>query len=308
MGDGGAAAEVANSGNVEGFDHDGDAPGAADSNEAARPAGQRDAPEQWDDTKMTWRHPNTFVFVLNGPLTYFHPDARSRNVCPYLAKVPRSGPSNAERLVNEADSRRVQRLDSRDRQISEVNTRNESVIAELREARQVQAQVAEAQVQAATDANRLQQIHLEMEVAARQQQWDPMAPIKRMSVALELLEKLSDLSASEIEQRNAMRCEMIQACLNVNTAANPFDQIATRLSSMSRPSGSYSSPQVATVPRVQPMNSLPSNPQGRRENSPVIVALAGGGVRDVRRNLHPTYAIGAVGAVADDDSAAVPEA
>ncbi len=69
-----------------------------DAGEQAAGANLRvDQPEVWEYNHIDWRHPATFVFVLNGPLAYFHPDPGSHNVCELLKKVPRSGPSDLRR-------------------------------------------------------------------------------------------------------------------------------------------------------------------------------------------------------------------
>ncbi len=92
-------------------------------------------PEQWCDTHINWRHPLTFVFVLNGPLTYFHPSPGHREVCEFLKKVPRSGPQDVVRPVSRNDSRRVQRAEARNEERTEAAGQNGEVLQMLQASR-----------------------------------------------------------------------------------------------------------------------------------------------------------------------------
>lgn len=92
-------------------------------------------PEVWSDAVMNWRHPLTFVFVLNGPLTSWHPHPGSRLVCEFLKKAPRSGPQEGVRAVNREDGRRAQRADARGEARAEVCQQNDELLATLRQSR-----------------------------------------------------------------------------------------------------------------------------------------------------------------------------
>jgi hypothetical protein len=92
-------------------------------------------PEQWSDAHMNWRHPLTFVFVLNGPLTFFHPSTGHRQVCEFLKKVPRSGPSDAVRPVSRDDNRRSQRAAARGEERFETADQNGDLLQLLQASR-----------------------------------------------------------------------------------------------------------------------------------------------------------------------------
>ena len=92
-------------------------------------------PERWCDAHINWRHPLTFVFVLNGPLTFFHPSAGHRQVCEFLKKVPRSGPQDVVRQVSRDDSRRRQRAADRTEVQSEVAGQNGELLQALQASR-----------------------------------------------------------------------------------------------------------------------------------------------------------------------------
>ncbi len=92
-------------------------------------------PERWCDTHINWRHPLTFVFVLNGPLTYFHPSAGHRLVCGFLKKAPRSGPQEVVRAVSRDDNRRSQRAVDRSEERSGVAEQNGELLQALHESR-----------------------------------------------------------------------------------------------------------------------------------------------------------------------------
>jgi hypothetical protein len=92
-------------------------------------------PEQWCDTHINWRHYLSFVFFLNGPMTYFHPSPGHREVCPFLKKVPRSGPQDGVRPVSRSDSRRVQRAEARGDERAEVAGQNGEVLQMLQASR-----------------------------------------------------------------------------------------------------------------------------------------------------------------------------
>jgi hypothetical protein len=92
-------------------------------------------PEQWCDTHINWRHPLTFVFFLFGPMTYFHPSPGHREVCPFLKKVPRSGPQDVVRPVSRNDSRRAQRADARNEERTEVAGQNGELLQMMQASR-----------------------------------------------------------------------------------------------------------------------------------------------------------------------------
>ena len=110
---------------------DDDAPPAA-----APPAAPNvSPPEVWSDAVMNWRHPLSFVFLLNGPLTSWHPHPGSREVCEFLKKAPRSGPQAGVRAVNREDGRRAQRADARGEARADVGEQNDELLATLRQSR-----------------------------------------------------------------------------------------------------------------------------------------------------------------------------
>jgi hypothetical protein len=92
-------------------------------------------PEQWCDAHINWRHPLTFVFFLFGPMTYFHPSPGHREVCPFLKKVPRSGPQDVVRPVSRNDSRRAQRADARNEERTEVAGQNGELLQMMQASR-----------------------------------------------------------------------------------------------------------------------------------------------------------------------------
>jgi len=220
-----------------------------------------DQPEVWGDDHIDWRHPATFVFVLNGPLTYFHPDPSARQVCEFLKKVPRSGPSDLHRPVQRGDSRSVQRAQGRSRAISDTESRNEDFLSEIRESRQ-------GQMQSFTAANELQQIQIQMELAAHQQ-GNQTAHISRQQIALRALNDdlvvLPVLTLAQQSRLNAMQQTYIESCLLVGeaqAAADPFAPIALRLA---RLNGESASP-VATAPRAPPISVVAARAQVPRAN------------------------------------------
>ena len=223
-----------------------------------------DQPEVWGDDHFAWRHPLTFVFVLNGPLTYFHPDPSARLVCEFLKKVPRSGPSDLRRPVQRGDSRSVQRAQGRFRAIFDSESRNDDFLSEIRESRQ-------GQMQSFTTANELQHIHIEMELAKHQQQ-NQTAHITRQQVALRALNDdqadLPPLTLAQRQRKSAMQQSYIESCLLVGeaqVAEDPFAPIALRLA---RLNGASTSP-VATAPRAQPISVVAAGAQGERRISSV---------------------------------------
>jgi len=248
-----------------------------------------DQPEVWGDEHFAWRHPLTFVFVLNGPLTYFHPDASSRQVCEFLKRVPRSGPSDARRPVQHSDSRSVQRAQDRNRAISDTDSRNENFLSEIRQSRQ-------GQMQSFTTANELQQIQIEMELASHQQQIQT-AHITRTQVALRALSDdqvtLPQLSMQQQARLSVMQQSYIESCLLAGeanqVAVDPFAPIALRLA---RLNGSSASPLPATVPRPQQISNAPAPvrnlPQLPRAN--------------LQQAFRPPYARGRSGAEPDVSS------
>jgi hypothetical protein len=250
-----------------------------------------DQPEVWGDEHFAWRHPLTFVFVLNGPLTYFHPDASSRQVCEFLKRVPRSGPSDMRRPVQHSDSRSVQRAQDRNRAIADSDSRNDNFLSEIRQSRQ-------GQMESFTTANELQQIQIEMELASHQQQ-NQTAHITKQQVALRALSddqvNLPQLSLQQRQRLTVIQQSYIESCLlageAAQVAADPFAPIALRLA---RLNGSSASP-LPTAPR--PLQNSDAAVPRRRSSVP-------------RANLHasfqPSNAQNARGAAADSSPSSSP--
>jgi hypothetical protein len=220
-----------------------------------------DQPEIWSDDHFAWRHPLTFSFVLNGPMAYFHPDPSARQVCEFLKKVPRSGPSDLRRPVQHGDSRSVQRAQGRSRAISDSESRNEDFLSEIRESRQ-------GQMRSFTTANELQQIHVEMELATHQQQIQT-AHITKQQIALRALSDdqvhLPSLTMAQRARLVAIEQSYIESCLLVGespAAEDPFAPIALRLA---RLNGASTSP-VATAPRAPPISVVAARAQVPRAN------------------------------------------
>jgi hypothetical protein len=253
-----------------------DEPGAAaaeqqEENDDAGPGAQVadallrvDQPEIWGDDHFAWRHPLTFAFVLNGPLAYFHPDPSARQVCEFLKRVPRSGPSDLRRPVQRGDSRSVQRAEGRSRAISDSESRNEDFLSEIRESRQ-------GQMRSFTTANELQQIHIEMELATHQQQVQT-AHITRQQVALRALSDeqvhLPTLTLAQRQRLVAIEQSYIESCLLVGesqAAEDPFAPIALRLARLNEASAS-----PATAPRAAPNSVVVA----RAAPNSVVVARA----------------------------------
>jgi hypothetical protein len=111
------------------------APAAAAPAAAAPAAPNVTPPEVWSDAVMNWRHPLSFVFILNGPLTSWHPHPVSREVCEFLKKAPRSGPQAGVLAVNREDGRRAQRADARGEARADVADQNDNLLATLRQSR-----------------------------------------------------------------------------------------------------------------------------------------------------------------------------
>jgi hypothetical protein len=201
-----------------------DAPGSA-----AVPAGVR-PPDRWGDAHMHWRHPLTFVFVLNGPLTIWHPHIGSRIVCDFLKKAPRSGPQDSVRRVGRNDSRREQRRGDREEERSQSASRQDDIVHSLRDSR-------EAMASAAQEANHLTRLQLQFQVAQHASA-NSTAHLVAAQTALDIVNKsiqASSLDAAQAKKKRRLERNLAKACLDVSVVAppNPFASI---LAELSRPS------------------------------------------------------------------------
>ena len=266
----GAAADAAV--NADGNAGDAPAPPAAPVLAPAMPAAPALAavspPEQWGDQHMFWRHSLTFVFVLNGPFTFWHPQAGSRVVCEFLKKAPRNGPQEGQRAVASNDNRRAQRGGQRDEARSESAALNSDFLQNLRASR-------EAQASAADQANDLMRIQLQIQLA-QHSATSVSSNLSHMHSALKILGDLP-LNAEQVAKKQKMEKDLAEACLAVGSAPahNPLAAIAVSLSTFSRPpsAAQLASPAAAgTIPR--PALAQPARAAG-----------AGGGAR----HLHPAF-------------------
>jgi hypothetical protein len=203
----------------------------------------RDAPDRWGDAHVAWRHSCLFVFVLNGPLTYFHPDIGSRTVCEFLRKVPRSGPPNAgaaARRVEDGDSRRQQRRhDERDAGISRAESDNRNFIEEIAQSRM-------AQERATREGNELARLQLQVQIAGMQQRQqngqEHMTRIQNLRAAIEMLNKLPDgmeLSETQKQQKKDMEQRYAEALIAVGQVQelheDPLANLASAIAHATQP-------------------------------------------------------------------------
>lgn len=203
----------------------------------------RDAPDRWGDAHVAWRHSCLFVFALNGPLTFFHPDIGSRTVCEFLRKVPRSGPPNAgaaARHVDEGDSRRQQRRhNERDVGISRAESDSRNFIEEI-------AQSRLAQERAARESNELARLQLQVQLAGMQQRQqngqEHMTHIQNLRAVIEMLNKLPDgmeLSETQKQQKKDMEHRYAEALIAVGQVRecqqDPFASLASAIAHATQP-------------------------------------------------------------------------
>ena len=270
---------------------------------AAPPAAQPAAPnvsppEVWSDAVMNWRHPLSFVFILNGPMTYWHPNPENRVVCEFLKKVPRTGPQAGSRAVNRDDSRRAQRSEARNEERADVTAQNEELLQTLRASRCALAAVLvisslifhrEAQTSAASDANEIMRLQLQQNEAralaetaaasqanelrrlqlqlqlAQQATASSTAHILQMQTSLNVLKDLP-LSDEQAKKKKKMESDLAEKCLAVaNAPPDPLAAISAQLTLLS----------PAHAPTV-PRSSAPPHQ---------LASVAGGGAR----TLHPQF-------------------
>ncbi len=286
---------------------DGDAP-ALPAARAAPPAAPHAAPpaapnvsppEVWSDAVMNWRHPLSFVFILNGPMTYWHPNPDNRVVCEFLKKVPRTGPQAGSRAVNRDDSRRSQRSEARNEERADVTAQNEELLQTLRASRCALAAVLvisslifhrEAQTSAASDANQLMRLQLQQNEAralaetaaasqanelrrlqlqlqlAQQATASGTAHILQMQTSLNVLKDLA-LSDEQAAKKKKMENDLAEKCLAVaNALPDPLAAISAQLNLLS----------PAHAPTVLRSSAPPQQ----------LASVAGGGARN---NLHPQF-------------------
>ncbi len=293
-----------------------------------RPNAPDDAPERWGDAHVAWRHSSLFVFVLNGPLTYFHPDPGSRVVCEFLKKVPRSGPAAhapAERLVEAGDSRRRQRRhDERNGEREEVGNENRDFIQQLALSRQ-------SQDRAAQDSNELHRIQIQMQFANMQQQTQQtkLQHIQELREGINQLNNLPpgmELSAAQKEAKKDMEQQWADAVIAIGRVpADPLAAIADQIANMRQPSSALAAvvePDQGTVPRAPIASAAPAPRLSTSiQRAPPLRAgggaaaapasggrAAGAGVNNMRplplQNLHVNYSRprAGAGAVADSGS------
>jgi hypothetical protein len=221
---------------------------------------------------MNWRHPLTFVFMLNSPLTFFHPHPDCRVVCEHLKKVSSSGPQNGVRQVDRADNRRQQRRSVREGERSESADRQNDIVASLRESR-------DAMANAHTQANEIARLQLQLQVV--QQQQSSAVSTSRLvaaSTALEILETRNlPLDPTQAKKKRRMERDLARACLQVRVHApseNPYASIIAALGGTpSALPAAADSPDPSTVPRRS-------------------VSVSGGGPRpnaNNAQNLHPNF-------------------
>jgi hypothetical protein len=204
----------------------GDAPAAPGS---AAPAGVR-PPDRWSDDHMHWRHPLTFVFVLNGPLTFWHPHIVGRNVCEFLKKTPRSGPQDGVRGISKNDNRRSQRRGDREEERSQSASRQDDILHSLRDSRDTMASAAQ-------EANHLTRLQLQFQVAQHASA-NSTAHLVAAQTALDIVNRsisASSLDAVQAKKKRKLERSLAKACLEVSVAPalNPFASI---LAELNRPS------------------------------------------------------------------------
>ncbi len=281
-------------------DDDAEASGAAasaavagDNGEAlpAAPAGVR-PPDRWGDNHMNWRHPHTFVFLLNGPLTYWHPHAGSRIVCDFLKKSPRSGPQDSVRSVSRNDSRREQRRGNREDALSESASRQGDIVASLRDSR-------EAMASAAQEANRLTRLQLQFQVA-QHASVNSTAHLVAAQTALNIVTTsipAGSLDSAQAKKKRRLEKSLAKACLAVSVVppSNPFASILADLSSPSFRcvcagfSAFFTA--HAHICRMMPIISSDAQTVPRSSSRG-----DGGAARPGSQNLHPHFDAAAVGA------------
>jgi len=250
----------------------------ADGNAGAAPAPAMPAapaaaavspPEQWGDQHMFWRHSLTFVFVLNGPFTFWHPQAGSRVVCEFLKKAPRNGPQEGQRAVASNDNRRAQRSGQRDEARSESAALNSDFLQTLRASREAQASAAE-------QANDLMRIQLQIQLA-QHSATNVSSNLSHMHSALKILDDLP-LNAEQLNKKQKMAQDLAEACLAVGSAPvhNPLAAIAVSLSTFSRP------PSAAQLASPAAVGTMPRPALAQ----PARAAGAGGGARQLHRDFN----------------------
>jgi hypothetical protein len=177
---------------------------------------------------MHWRHPLSFVFFMNGPLAFWHPHVGSRNICDFLKKTPRSGPQDSVRGVSRSDSRRSQRRGDREEELSQSASRQDDIIASLRDSR-------DATARAAHEANHLTRLQLQFQVAQHAGA-NSTAHLVAAQTALDIINKsITSLDAAQAKKKRRLERSLAKACLNVSVAPapNPFASI---LAELNRPS------------------------------------------------------------------------
>jgi hypothetical protein len=273
----------------EDADENGDG-GASQPPVAAQSAGRgnvRDAPDRWGDAHVAWRHSSLFVFVLNGPITFFHPDPGSRSVCEFLKKAPRSGPpvdGAAARNVEHRDSRRQQRRhEGRDAAISQADDQNRNFIEEIAMARR-------SQDRAAQESNQLARLQLQVQLAAMQQkQQTDLGHIQNLRAAIDMLNNLPDgmqLSETQKKQKADMEQRYTDAVFVLGQHRDdPFASLSAAIAHATQPSSDFAGLNT-TVPR------FPSSAGGGGNRASTA------GVS----NYLGSYGNAALGAIEDDDS------
>lgn len=198
----------------------------------------RDAPDRWGDAHVAWRHPSLFVFVLNGPLTHFHPDPGSRTVCEFLKKVPRSGPAvdaPADRPVEAGDSRRRQRRhDDRNGEREQAGNENRDFIQQLALSRQ-------SQDRAAQESNELFRLQIQMQFANMQQQnrQNRLQHIQDLREGINQLNNLPpgmQLSVAQKKAKENMEQQWADAIVALGRVpADPLAAISAEIANMRQP-------------------------------------------------------------------------
>lgn len=226
-------------------------------------------PELWGDAHMNWRHPLTFVFMLNSPLAYFHPHVECRVVCENLRKVSSSGPQSGVREVDRSDNRRNQRRNGREDERSESAARQDDIVASLRESRDA---VANAHIQ----ANEIARLQLQLQIVQQQQSSSvSTSRLVAASTALEILENRNlTLDPRQAKKKRRMEKDLANACLEVSVNAPP-DPYASIFAAL----GGAPSALSAAANRSSDAGTAPRHP------------VAGGGARPRpnSQNLHPNF-------------------
>jgi hypothetical protein len=225
---------------------------------------------------MNWRHPLTFVFMLNSPLAFFHPHPDCRVVCPHLTKVSSSGPQNGVRQVDRADNRRNQRRSVREGERSEAADRQEDILTSLRESR-------DAMANAHTQANEIARLQLQLQVVQQQQSSSvSTSRLVAASTALEIIEARNlSLDERQAKKKKRMEKDLARACLEVSVNAPP-DPYASIFAALV---GASSTLSVAPDSLRQRSPDPTTAPRNR-------IAAGGGGQRphaNNAQNLHPNF-------------------